>query len=170
MNAAETIETFMTALQSGDLELAASVMIDDFTLIGFTPEALSGREFLALQSDLLAGMPDFSYHLSAVQQEDGRVRALIQITGTQRNDLTLAPLGLQTIPATGLAVDLPQVPVEYSVVNGRVAKMALETVPGGGLSGLLQQLDAELPVLPREKEIADPAYAEDEQHITDIDL
>jgi hypothetical protein len=53
------------------------------------------------------------------------------------------------IRATGIAIDLPQVHTEYLVTDGKIAEMRFESVPGGGLAGLLQQIGAELPVLPR---------------------
>jgi predicted ester cyclase len=146
VSAVKTVKTLMTALQSGDMELAASILADDFAISGLLPRPLEKGEFVAMQSELLAGMPDFSYNLEDVHREGEEVRALIQITGTHTNDLSLALLGLQTIPATGLAIDLPQVPVVYQVEDGKVIGAQIELVPGGSLSGLLQQVGAELPL------------------------
>jgi hypothetical protein len=151
MSTIEKVETLVTALQSGDLEMAASILSDDFTVSGLTPEALDKRVFLAVQSELLAAMPDFSYNLSDVRQEDDKVRAFISITGTHNRDLSLPMFGLQSVPATGLYVVLPQVQTEYLFEKDLVKNMYISEEPGSGLSGLLQQIGAELPVLPRER-------------------
>jgi hypothetical protein len=149
VSAVKTVKTFMTALQSGDLEMAASLMSDDFILGGLTPTPLTKPEFLTLQSELLAAMPDLSFNLSDVQKVDDEVQALIRITGTHTGDLSLPIYGLQAVAATGLAVALPQVGAAFQVEHHRIVGMRVESVTGGGLTGLLQQIGAELPLQPR---------------------
>jgi hypothetical protein len=154
MNAIDTVKTCITALQSGDLELAASTLSDDFLLTGLTPTPLRKNEFLSLQGELLTAMPDFSYNLTEIHKEEGDVVALTQITGTHTRDLTLSMLEVPTLQATGIAVTLPQVRTVFQVEEGKVLGMQVEVVPGGGVEGLLQQVGAELPILPRLKEIS----------------
>ncbi len=153
MSTVETVKALVTALQSGDLELAARLMSEDCTVSGFASEPLKREEFLALQSQLLAAMPDFSYNLGQVDAEGKNAHALITITGTNTNDLALPEFGLQTIPATGLQVALPQVPCSWRVRHEAVVKIEMDEVPGGGLTGLLQQIGSELPIAPRVGEI-----------------
>jgi hypothetical protein len=149
----ETVNALVTALQSGDLELAASLLSEDCTVSGFASEPLKREGFLALQSQLLAAMSDFSYNLSQVHAEGKNVHGLITITGTNTNNLELPEFGLRTIPATGLQVALPQVPCSWRVRHEVVEKIDMEEVPGGGLTGLLQQIGSELQVAPRVGEI-----------------
>ena len=155
MNATDIVRTCITALQSGDLELAANTLSDDFLLTGLTSTPLRKNEFLVLQGELLTAMPDFSYNLADIHREGRDVTAIIQITGTHTRDLTLSVLGLPPVQATGIAITLPQVSTTFEVEEGKVLGMQVETVPGGGLTGLLQQIGTELPVLPRLKEISD---------------
>src|SRR5262249_27096388 len=128
----ETVMTFMTALQSGDLELAARVSSSDLVVSGLLTRPLSQREFLALQGELLIAMPDFSYNLTDLKRNGDDVQALIRVSGTQTNNLSLPMVGLQSIPATGLAVGLPQTRVIYQVEEGQVLAMEIEQVVGGG--------------------------------------
>jgi hypothetical protein len=155
MNAIDTVRTCITALQSGDLELAANTLSDDFLLTGLTSTPLRKNEVLVLQGELLTAMPDFSYNLAEIRREERDVSAMVQITGTHTRDLTLSVLGLPPVQPTGIAVTLPQVSATFEVEEGKVLGMQVETVPGGGLAGLLQQIGTELPVLPRLKEISD---------------
>ncbi len=151
MSAIDTVNTFLTALQSGDIELAATTMSDDFTMSGFAVKTLTKSEFIVTQSNLLAAMPDFSYNMTQEQLEDnGVVQTQLEITGTQLNSLTLPIFGVQTIQATGLAVTLAEARTTFKV-NGenKVTSMEMQAIPGGGLEGLLQQVGAELPLEPR---------------------
>ncbi|HCI78561.1 MAG TPA: hypothetical protein DHW02_02595 [Ktedonobacter sp.] len=156
MSNRETVMTFVTALQSGDISLAANSMADNFTLTGFAANVLDKNEFLLMQSKLLAAMPDFSYNLSDVQDaENDSVQALIQITGTQANGLDLSQFGMRPVESTGLAVTLPQVHVTYDVENGLITSIQIESLPGSGMAGLAQQVGAELPIARRGVNIAD---------------
>ncbi len=74
MNAVDTFKTFMTALQSGDMDLASNTSTEDLQVSGLTPSPLNKPLFLAVQSELLAGFPDFSYHISDVHQEGAVLR------------------------------------------------------------------------------------------------
>lgn len=149
MDAIDTVKTFMTALQAGDLELAAHYMPDDFSMSGWTAQPVGKGEFLAMQSELLAAMPDLSYHLQDLQEERDSVTGLMSLSGTHTQDLALPTFGVPLIPATGIEVELPQVHVEYTLDNAKVKAMQVEAVRGGGLTGLLQQIGTELLVLPR---------------------
>ena len=149
MGATEIVKTLITALQSGDMAVAADSMTDDFFVSGFAHLPLNKTEFLAVQSELCAAMHDFSYNFGNEQEQNDEVQALIQITGTHTNDLNLPMFGIPVIPATGLAVSLPQVHSEYRVQDNKVVEMRMETIAGSGLAGLLQQVGTELPVLPR---------------------
>src|SRR5579884_3212465 len=76
MNAIDMVKTMMTALQSGDMELAANTMSDDFVLRGWSPAELNKGEMLAMQSELLSAMPDFSYHLRDLEVQEMMVEAV----------------------------------------------------------------------------------------------
>lgn len=149
MEATELVMTCITALQSGDMSLAASLLADDFELHGWTAQTIDKGQFLAMQSNLLVAMPDFSYTLSDVHMEGQSVEALIQISGTNSGNLDLSVLDIAPIQATGLAVELPQVPVRFVSEGDTLKEMAMVTEAGGGLAGLLQQIGGELPVAPR---------------------
>ena len=149
MNSTEIVQTFITALQWGDMEVAVSRIADDFVFSGWTPQPLDKGEFLAMHSELKGAMPDYSFHLSNVQEGDEGVEAFIQITGTQMRDLSLPTFGVPLIRYTGIDVSLPQVRTNFSLADDKIKEMRVESVPGGGLTGLLQQIGTELPVLPR---------------------
>lgn len=156
MNAVEIVKTFITALQSGDLETASRHMSDDFIITGLDTYPLGKEAWLVTQSQLLAAIPDFSYNLDDVQQNGPHeVTALIQVSGTHQRTLHLTLLRLPPLQATGLFISLPQVHSRYTLAGEQVKTMAIENLPGGGLLGLIQQVGDELPLQRRGRNIAD---------------
>ena len=149
MNPVDVVKTFITALQAGDMEVAARFMSDDFVERGWTPQPLNGRAFLAMMSALRDALPDFSFHLNQPRRRGEEVEAFISIAGTHSRDLSLPEFGLPLIPYAGVSIQLPQVQATFRVKEDKIAEMLVESVPGGGLNGLLQQIDTELPILPR---------------------
>lgn len=152
-NRVETVKTLIAALQSGDMELAASILDDTFTMTGFLPKTLNKEQFLSLQDALLLAMPDLSYGLAEVVRSDegeNTVTASTTLTGTHTDTLSLPMFGLESIPATGIRVTLPQTTMTCHAAVGSVKKLEFENVTGGGFSGLLQQIGSELPLLQTE--------------------
>ena len=149
MSPVDVVRTFITALQAGDMEEAARFMADDFVERGWTPQPLDGPTFLAMMSALRNGLPDFSYHLSQPRKRGEEVEAFISISGTHTRELALPEFGLPLVPYSGVAIQLPQVRATFRMKENTISEMLVETVPGGGLNGLLQQIDTELPLLPR---------------------
>ena len=151
MNAIDAVNTCITALQSGDIELAADTLADDFVMSGFAPKQLNKNQFLTTYSNLLASMPDLSFNTAdELSEENGVVQTEIEITGTHLNQLALPVLGIQPIEPTGLAVTLAQTKTTYHVnSDNKITSMAMQPIVGGGLEGLLQQVGAELPLAPR---------------------
>jgi predicted ester cyclase len=149
VSSTEIVKTFISALQSGNIEVAAGQMADNFVGTGLTTQPLDKGMFLAMQSRLKDAMPDFSYNLHDLHEQDDKVDAFIHMSGTNTNDLELPMFGIPLIRATGLVIDLAEVHSEYILQGDRIVEMRVDDVPGGGIPGLLQQVGKELPVLPR---------------------
>ena len=165
MNKTEIVKKFITALQSGDMALAADCITDDFVFSGWTPRPLDKREFLALQNELRTALRGYSFNLSDLNERDDGVEAFIQITGTHARDLALPTFGLPLVPATGIEVFMPQERVDFTFEGDKIKQMNVESVPGGGLMGLIQQVGSELPVSPRLRVIKHLAATEISQEI-----
>jgi len=149
MSPVQVVKTFITAVQAGEMEEAARYMTGDFVERGWTPQPLDGPAFLALMSKIRNALPDFNYHLSETSAQGEDVAAFISVAGSHTRDLALPEFGLPLIPYSGVAIQLPQTRATFRVKGDAIAEMLVEAIPGGGLSGLLQQIDTELPILPR---------------------
>jgi hypothetical protein len=167
MNKIEIVRTFITALQSGDAEVAVNCMVDQFTFAGWLHEPLSKGQFLEVQSRLLDAMPDFTYNLSDEHEVGNNVEAWTQIMGTQLHDLLLPTLDVPFIQATGNAISLPQTRTTFTFEQEKIAQMMVETMLGGGLAGILQQLGRELPLEVRIRDFVQLADQPIEQEIVE---
>lgn len=152
MNSQEIVKTVITALQSGDFSEAANYMAPDFQLVGWMPQPLNEGQFLALQAELDAAMPDFSYQLSDLHGHADVVEGLIQVSGTHTRTLALPLLDIPPMRETGQQVVLPQVAVKFLLKDGKITEMGVQPVDGGGMEGLLQQMN-DVPISPRIKEL-----------------
>ena len=106
----------------------------------------------------LDGAFNYSKFKPAALDPARQLKVLIQVTGTQTGDLALPMHGMPPFPATGLAVDLPQVQTRFVLKDNKVSEMNIKSVPGGGLAGLLQQIGTELPVAQRLDEEFQPGF------------
>lgn len=165
MSKTEIVKKFITALQSGDMTMAADCTTDDFVLRGWAPRPLEKGEFLAIQNELRTALTGYSFNLSDLNERDDGVEAFMQISGTHTRDLALPTFGVPLVPATGIAVTMPQERVDYTFAGDTIKQMNVESMPGGGLTGLLQQVDSELPVSPRLREIKNLGGMDSSQEI-----
>lgn len=145
MNAIETVQAVVSAIETSDWQRARSLLADDFTLSGPVPEPIGPDAFVAIHRALAAAMPDFSFNASNFQDVNGTVTYQVQLTGTQTQELALPVPGIGPIPATGKRVSLPVEPNRATLRGGKVATAEASEVPGGGVPGLLAQLGVSLP-------------------------
>lgn len=145
MSAEDVVRSMMTAVDSGDMEKAAGYLSADFVFSGPVPEPIGKVQWIAMQGQLLAAFPDWSFNLSDVQTEANVVTTTHQITGTNAGELDLSPLDLPKIPATGKSIRLAQERARCTVQNGQIVRIEIDANPDSGLPGILRQLGVEMP-------------------------
>lgn len=147
MSAKGLVRTWMNALEEHDLAQAKELMAPNFVCEGVAPVPLDRDQFLAMHDALSRAFPDFSFNARNFDEpREGLVVPTISITGTHIGALQLPIPGAPRVPPTGRTVRLPNERPEYTVVNGKLAKIRLERVVGGGVLGILAQLGATLHV------------------------
>jgi hypothetical protein len=150
--AVEIVNAFMQALEAKEFTRAANYLPDSMLLIGFTPKPLSKKQFIDVISELSQGFPDLAYNFHGVEEidetmEGSRVRAAVQITGTQVNSFQLPPLGISPIPQMAGSISLPEENWEYRIEDNVIASIRVDSQPGGGVEGLLNQLGIKAPII-----------------------
>jgi hypothetical protein len=142
----DIVRNLLAAIEADDMNTAMSYLSSDFQLSGPLPEPIGAREWLGLHHALNQGMPDFSFNLKEVRADGNQVYTTVQISGTQTNDLDLSAMGMGVIPATGVAVQLPEEHPVATFDGDQIVSIGLEPVEGGGVPGILHQLGVAPPM------------------------
>jgi predicted ester cyclase len=145
MDAKDTVLRVLSLIESDDIDAAMGMLADDFTFSGPVPEPVDGATWLGLHHELNSAFPDFGFNPSDFRQDGDMVYGTVQISGTQRGELDLTPIGLPKIPATGKSVRLPAEHSETRVVNGKLQYLKTDADERGGVAAILSQLGVSLP-------------------------
>jgi len=131
------------AFESGDAATLSSLVADDFTFVGITPQPLTKQDFLGFMHVMTTAFPDFKFNETHAEESGDTATVKHKITGTHTG--TLALPGMPPIPATGKKIALPEEKEVYTFKGGKLAKMVGEPAPDGGVPGLLKQLGVQMP-------------------------
>ena len=146
MGLVEMAKALVDAIDSGDMEKAASYLSDDFVLVAQVDKPLGKDHWKRLQGAMIYAFPDWSYNLTdAQEEEDNSVRLTFQITGTHLHTMDFSEFGLPLVQPTGKAIKLP---VEQTILvfkGDKVFTLRDVDTPGGGVPGIYQQLGVEIP-------------------------
>ena len=143
----DTVKTFMTALEANDLDIAESLLDDNFVMDGWTPKILNKKGFLQLIRGLKEGIPGLIFNLHNIQGEDNAVTGTWQIVGYQTDAFSIPVISLPEIPQMGRSVSLPTEDVEFSVKNNLITRLLVKDSPGGGIRGLVHQLGVDMTIV-----------------------
>jgi len=145
MNAVETVQAVLAAIEASDWERARSHLADTFTFSGAVPAPIGPDAWLGVHRALAAALPDFSFNARGLSGEDSAVVGQVQVTGTQTRQLALPLPGFAPLPPTGKRVSLPAEGFTATLRDGRLVNYEVARVAGGGLPGILAQLGATIP-------------------------
>lgn len=145
MSNIEVFKSGMAAFEARDMQKAESLISDDFQLSGPVPQPIGKKEFVGLQSALVAAMPDWKFNATDFKEDGDKVMAKVHISGTHTATLNLPALGIQSFAATGKHVQLPFENLTATIKNGKLARLEAEHVEGGGVPGVLMQIGAPMP-------------------------
>jgi predicted ester cyclase len=145
MNAIEIVKAGLSTSESGRPGRFAEWLSDDMVFAGPLPQPVGKREFVGLQSAMVAAMPDWKYNGKDFKQDGETVTATFQISGTQTAELNLPIPGFIKVPASGKHISLPEEGMTFTVKNGKITRIESAGIAGGGVAGVLTQLGASMP-------------------------
>jgi len=145
MGAMDLVKEGLAAIEAGDLKKLDGLIADDFKLTGPTPEPVGKREFIGLQTAMMAAMPDWKFNGTDFKENGDVVTVNFAISGTQTGELSLPMPGLPKVPPSGKKVQLPKEQSTFTVMNGKLSKLEVASTPGGGVMGVLAQLGVKMP-------------------------
>jgi predicted ester cyclase len=145
MDAKETVQTLMEAVQSGDYQIAKSLLSDDFMFSGPVPEPINGEAWLGMSASMKAAFPDLDYHFKVEGVDGNVVKTSTQLSGTHSGDFDLTAMGMGIIPATGKSFSMPSDSGDGEVRDGKVVAYRIQPTEGAGLIAILTQLGIPIP-------------------------
>ena len=111
MSGIDIVKSALAAAEAGDFAKVSGMVTDDMQFAGPVPNPVGKKEFIGIQSAMVAGIPDWKFNAADFKEEGDQVKATLQITGTQSKELRPPIPGVQPIPASGK--HLPCHPVRY---------------------------------------------------------
>ena len=147
MNKRETVQALMDSVQKGDLEVAESMLADDFQFSGPVPEPINKEAWLGMSSSLRTAFPDLDYHFKVIGTEGDVVRTTSQLSGTHTGSFDLTNMQMGVIPATNKTFVTTREKTKITVKENKITAWAVEPTQGAGVMEILKQLDVEVPAV-----------------------
>ena len=145
MEALSIYKQYDAAFEAGDFDTLESLTHKDYSLTGAFPKPVDKSEFIQVLKAMKAGLPDFAFNFTGLEERGDEVRGRMHITGTHTGRLDLSFMDIPPQDATGKKVVMTEEPVTATIKDGKVFQEHVEPVPGGGLEGFLQQLGIAVP-------------------------
>lgn len=145
MNKRETVQALMDAVQKGDLDIAESMLADDFQFSGPVPEPINKEAWLGMSSSLMTAFPDLDYHFKVIGTEGDVVRTTSQLSGTHTGSFDLTNMQMGVIPATNKTFVTTRAKTKITVKENKITAWVIEPTQGAGVMEILKQLDVEMP-------------------------
>lgn len=145
MNKRETVQALMDAVQKGDLEIAKTMLADDFQFSGPIPEPINKEAWLEMSASLKTAFPDLDYHFKVIGAEGDVVRSISQLSGTHNGAFDLTNMNMGVIPATNKSFSTKAEKTKVTVKDNKITLWAVEPNDGAGLMEILKQLEVEVP-------------------------
>ena len=145
MNKRETVQALMDAVQKGDLDVAESMLADDFQFSGAVPEPINKEAWVEMSSSLRNAFPDLDYHFKVIGTEGDVVKTTSQLSGTHTGLLDLSNMQIGVIPATNKTFVAMREKTKITLKESKISTWAVEPTQGAGVMEILKQLDVETP-------------------------
>ena len=145
MNKRETVQALMDAVQKGDLEVAESMIADEFQFSGPVSEPINKGDWLGMSAILKTAFPDLDYHFKVIGTEGDVVKATSQLSGTHTGSFDLSKMQLGEISATNKTFVTTREKTKITVQGNKITAWTVEPTQGAGLVEILKQLDVDVP-------------------------
>jgi predicted ester cyclase len=147
MNKRETVQALMDAVQKGDLDVAKTMLADDFQFSGPIPEPINKEAWLGMSASLKTAFPDLDYHFRVIGTEGNIVKTTSQLSGTHNGAFDLTNMNMGVIPATNRTFSTKSEKTRITMKDDKITLWAVEPNDGAGLMEILKQLDVKLPTV-----------------------
>lgn len=148
MNQQEELELatrFQQELFRGNVEQAGQLLADDVVVEGFFPHKGNKKSFLRALQQAIGAMGDVSYQLVRVGRRNHVLRLRFQVAGKHTSALDFSFIKLPVVPPSLAVVSWPTMQWEYTIVDGRIARVRAVGSLQPGMLGILRAFGVPLP-------------------------
>ena len=147
MSGIDIVKAALAAAEAGDFAKVSAMFTDDMQFAGPVPNPVGKKEFIGIESAMVAGIPDWKFNVSDLKEDGDKVTGMLQITGTQTKALQLPFPGMAPVPPSGKHVSLPKEPATFTIRDGKISRLETAATPGAGVMGVLSQLGVPAPTM-----------------------
>lgn len=145
MKKTEIVNRFIAAIEADKINIARSLLTDDFIFTGPVPRPIGPDEYMDLHRKLNQGLDNFSFNIRDLNESGNIVNGTVQVSGTHSKEMPALLKGMKSIPATHKKVSIPKEDIAVSFKGDKISKITVERVPNGGIPGMLKQLGVTVP-------------------------
>ena len=136
----ELVRIFFDSIESKNWEKLSEILSDDFLFWPPTLPSIDKETYIAAQKAVQQAFPDWSYHLSNVEESGNCVNAEVHITGTHKGDLVLPLKGAKVLPASNMKIEFPVERAVLSFDQGKIMEVVVEHSDSQGIASVFQLL------------------------------
>lgn len=142
MEPRQVVESAISAIEGKKFDSLNELLTDDFKVTGLIHKPIERNDYIQVHKAISGAVPDFKFNLHGIEEEGNKVRAKVNVTGTNSGDFNMKQWGLMNFPATGNKISLPEESIEVTVENDKIKEICVEKNdnPDAGVKGVLQQL------------------------------
>lgn len=137
----DIVKEYQAAAERGDWETFESLIADDFTIEGPTPEPLGKRANISMHKALWAAFPDLQFNIRILEESGNWIKLAANITGTHTGTL-IPPIPGKFIKVapTGKKIALAEEILEYTIRDNQLVLQQAIATPDTGWAGIFKQL------------------------------
>lgn len=161
MENTEIVKAYFAALDSADIRQAEKYLAEDYQLIDFTPKPMDKAAMLDLISLLKAALPNLAHSISNLRVEEQVVKATVQRSGVNSENLDLRKMGIGIVPRSQKFIIFPNGNYEFIIKNEKITieRDVSPVSPNRRMSGMLKALGVDVAaVLLRQRNSSLAAY------------
>jgi predicted ester cyclase len=145
MDPLESVNALITGWRDNNRLLIRSHVTHDFKIEGVFTIPLSLEAYLQLAETFHRAFSDLQQHLTDIRIEGDSIHAHLHVSGTHTGPLANLIVTLPAISPTGKSFAINDIPIEYVIVNNKVARVIGNDVAQQKCLSLYEQLGVLLP-------------------------
>lgn len=143
MSNIDLVKQGLATWSSGDSAAMGSLLTDDYTFSGPTPQPLDKNAFIGLHHALITAIPDWTFTPTDWREEGDKVYVNLAVSGTHTGTLAAIP-GVPPVPATGKKVSVGPDPAIFTVRGGQICQQVINVGPNSGVAAIYAQVGSPL--------------------------